>query len=88
MEAYKKGHTLRKRARANVWEIKIEWSKDELCKLTDELTKEIQEIRRSWVPTQNKDKDKEKEKEKVKDKDKKGKGRWMKKGDGVNKVTC
>ena len=44
-----------------------------------ELAKEIQEIKRSWTPKQDKDKDK--------DNDKKGKGRWKKKGD-VNEVAA
>ena len=52
---------------ANVSETKVEVSKDELSELKDKLAKEIQEIKRSSVPKQDKDKDKEK--------DKKGKGR-------------
>ena len=44
-----------------------------------ELAKEIQEIKRSWTPKQEKDKDK--------DKDKTGKGRWKKKGD-INGVAA
>ena len=52
-EAYKKVHGLKKRAPAGIWETKVEVSKDDLSKLMSvgtELAKEIQEIKRNWVP--------------------------------------
>ena len=63
-EAYKKVHRLKKRTPASVREAKVEVTKDELSKLMSvgtELAKEIQEIKRAWVPkSDNKNKDKEK----------------------------
>ena len=63
-EAYKKVHGSKKRAPASVREAKVEITKDELSKLVSvgtELAKEIQEIRRAWVPkADDKNKDKEK----------------------------
>ena len=75
-EAYKKAHGSKKRAPAGIREAKMEVDKDELAKLMSsvgtELAKEIQEIKRNWVPRsinknkennqndQNKDKDKNK----------------------------
>ena len=51
-----------KRAPAGIREAKVEMDKDELSKLMSqgtELAKEIQEIKRNWVPrSDNKDKDK------------------------------
>ena len=86
-EAYKKVHGLRKRAPAGIRETNVEVSKDELSKLMSvgtELAKEIQEIKRNWVPRSD-DKNKEnKENDKDKDKDKNGKKGGKKKG--VNKV--
>ena len=82
-EAYKKVHGLKKRAPAGIRETKVEVTKDELSKLMSvgtELAKEIQEIKRSWVPKAD-DKNKEnKENDKNKDKDKKGKKGGKKKG--------
>ena len=52
-EAYKKVHRSKKRAPAGIRETKVEVSKDELSKLMSvgtELAKEIQEIKRSWLP--------------------------------------
>ena len=52
-EAYKKVHGLKKRAPAGIWETKVEVTKDELSKLMSvgtEFAKEIQEIKRSWLP--------------------------------------
>ena len=64
-------------------ETKVEVDKDELSKLMSvgtELAKEIQEIKRNWVPRSG-DKNKEsKEKDKNEDKDKKGRKRGKKKG--------
>ena len=75
-EAYKKVHGSKKRAPAGIRETKVEVTKDKLSKLMSvgtELAKEIQEIKRSWVPKSD-DKNKEnKENDKNKDKDKKGK---------------
>ena len=88
-EAYKKVHGLKKRAPAGIRETKVEVTKDELSKLMSvgtELAKEIQEIKRSWVPKSD-DKNKEnKENDKNKDKDKKGKKGGKKKG--VNEVDA
>ena len=67
-EAYKKVHGSKKRAPVGIWENKVEVTRDELSKLMSvgtELAKEIQEIKRSWVPKsddKNKDKDKKGEK--------------------------
>ena len=77
-EAYKKAHGSTKRATAKVRETTVE---KELSKMRTKLAKEIQEIKRSWTPKQDKDKDKDKEK------DKKGKGRCKNKGD-VNEVAA
>ena len=52
-EAYKKVHGLKKRASASVREAKVKVTKDELSRLMSvgtELAKEIQEIKRAWVP--------------------------------------
>ena len=61
-EAYKKAHGSKKRAPAGIREAKVEVDKDELSKLMSqgtELAKEIQEIKRNWVPrSDNKDKGK------------------------------
>ena len=66
-EAYKNVHGSKKRAPAGIRETKVEVTKDELSKLMSvgtELAKEIQEIKRSWVPKSD---------DKNRDKDKKGK---------------
>ena len=63
-----------------VWETKVEVSKDELSKLMSvgtKLGKEIQEIKRSWVPKWD---------DKNKDKDKKGRKGGKKKS--VNEVDA
>ena len=60
-------HGSKKRAPVGIWENKVEVTKDELSKLMSvgtELAKEIQEIKKSWVPKSD---------DKNKDKDKKGK---------------
>ena len=52
-EAYKKAHALKKRAPAGIRETKAEVDKDKLSMLMSvgtELAKEIQEIKRNWVP--------------------------------------
>ena len=70
-ETYKKVHGSKKRAPVAFRETKVEVTKDDLSKLMSvgtELAKEIQEIKRYWVP---KSEDKNKE-NKEKDKDKKG----------------
>ena len=56
-EAYKKAHRSTKRASPKVCETTVE---EELSKMRTELAKEIQEIKRSWTPKQDKDKDKDK----------------------------
>ena len=88
-EAYKKVHRSKKRAPGGIRETKVEISKDELSKLMSvgtELAKEIQEIKKSWLPKSD-DKNKEnKENDKNKDKNKKGKKGGKKKG--VNEVDA
>ena len=82
IEGYKKAHGSKKRAPAGIWEAKVEVDKDELSKLMSvgtKLAKEIQEIKRNWVPRSD-----DKNKENDKDKDKKGRKRGKKKG--VNEV--
>ena len=79
-EAYKKVHWSKKRAPAVIWETKVEVTKDDFSKLMSvgtELAKEIQEIKRSWVPKSD---------DKNKDKDKKGKKGGKKKS--VNEVDA
>ena len=82
-DAYKKVHRSKKRAPAGIRETKAEVTKDELSKLMSEgteLAKEIQEIKKNWIPKSD-DKSKEnKENDKNKDKDKKGKKGGKKKG--------
>ena len=60
-EAYKKAHGSKKRAPAGIREAEVEVDKDELSKLMSqrtELAKEIQEIKRNWVPrSDNKNKE-------------------------------
>ena len=84
-EAYKEVHGSKKRARAGSRETKVEVTKDELSKLMSvgtEFAKEIQEMKKSWVPkSDNKNKEK-----KENDKDKKGKKGGKKKG--VNEVDA
>ena len=77
-EAYKKVHGSKKRAPAGIRETKVEVTKDELSKLMSvgtELAKEIQEIKKCWVPKSD-----------DKNKDKKGKKGGKKKG--VNEVDA
>ena len=79
-EAYRKVHGSKKRAPAGIRETKAEVTKDELTKLMSvgtELAKEIQEIKRSWVPRSD---------DKNKNKDKKGKKGGKKKS--VNEVDA
>ena len=73
-EAYKKVHGSKKRAPAGIRETKVEVTKDELSQLMSvgtELAKEIQEIKRNWVPKSD---------DKNKYKDKKGRRGGKKKG--------
>ena len=75
-------HGSKKRAPVGLRENKVEVTKDELSKLMSvgtELAKEIQEIKRSWVPKSD-------DKNKDKDKDKKGKKGGKKKS--VNEVDA
>ena len=88
-EAYKKVHGWKKRAPAGIRETKVEVSKDKLSKLMSvgtELAKEIQEIKRSWLPKSDNGNKENKENDKNKDKDKKGKKGGKKKG--VNEVDA
>ena len=89
-ETYKKAHGSKKRALAGIREAKVEVDRDELSKLVSqgtELAKEIQEIKRNWVPRlDNKNKEKN-QNDQNKDKDKnKGKKGGIKKG--VNEVDA
>ena len=73
-------HGSKKPIPASVREAKVQVTKDELCKLMSvgtELAKEIQEIKRAWVP---------KSEHKSKDKEKKGKKGGKKKD--VNEVDA
>ena len=86
-EAYKKVHGSKKRAPAGIRETKVEVDKDELSKLMlvgTELAKEIQEIKRNWVPRSDNKNKENKENDQNKDSDKKGRKRGKKKG--VNEV--
>ena len=83
-EAYKKAHGSKRRAPAGIRDAKVAVDNDELPKLMSvgtELAKEIQEIKRNWVPRSD-----DKNKENDKDKDKKGRKRGKKKG--VNEVDA
>ena len=88
-EAYKKVHGSKKRAPAGIREAKVEVDRDELSKLMSvgtELAKEIQKIKRNWVPESD---DKNKENvgnDKNKDKHKNSKKGGKKKG--VNGVDA
>ena len=73
-------HGSKKRAPGGIRETKVEVTKDELSKLISvgtKLAKEIQEIKKSWVPKSD---------DKNKDKDKKGKKGGRKKS--VNEVDA
>ena len=88
-EAYKKAHGSKTRAAAGIREAKVEVDKDELSKLMSvgtELAKEIQEIKRNWVPRWDNKNKENKENDQNKDKDKKPRNRGGKKG--VNKVDA
>ena len=86
-EAYKKAHGSKKRAPTGIREAKVDVDKDELSKLMSvgtELAKEIEEIKRNWVPRlDNKNKE---NKENDQNKDKKPSNRGRKKG--VNEVDA
>ena len=78
--ATRKVHGSKKRTPASVREAKVDVPKDELFKLMSvgtELAKEIQEIKRAWVPKSD---------DKNKDKEKKGKKGGEKKG--INEVDA
>ena len=82
-------HRLKKRAPAGIRETKVEVDKEELFKLMSveiELAKEIQEIKRNWVPRSGNKNKENKENDKNKDMDKKGKKGGKKKG--VNEVDA
>ena len=88
-EAYKRVHGSKKRAPPGLQETKVEVDKDELSNLMSvgtELAKEIQEIRRNWIPRSDDKNNKNKENDKNKDKDKKGRKGGKKKG--VNEVDA
>ena len=88
-EAYKKVHGSKKHASAGIRDTKVEVDKDELSKLMSvgtELAKQIQEIKRNWVPRSDNKNKENKGNDKNKDKDKKGKKGGKKKG--VNEVDA
>ena len=88
-EAYKKAHGSKKRAPAGIREAKVEVDKDELSKLMSlgtELAKEMQEIKRNWVPRSDNKNKENNENYKNKDKDRKPRNRGRKKG--VNEVDA
>ena len=88
-EAYKKAHGSKKRAPAGIREAKVEVDKDELAKLMSsvgtELAKEIQEIKRNWVPRSD-----NKNKENNQNDQNKDKNKTTRKGrkKGVNEVDA
>ena len=88
--ACKKAHGSKKRAPAGIREAKVEVDKDELAKLMSsvgtELAKEIQEIKRNWVPRSDNKDEENNQNDQNKDKDKKGKKGGRKKG--VNGVDA
>ena len=87
-EAYKKAHGSKKRAAAGIREAKVEVDKDELSKLMSvgtELAKEIQEIKRNWVPRSDNKNKENNQNDQNKDKDKKPRNRRKK---GVNEVDA
>ena len=88
-EAYKKAHGSKKRAPAGIREAKVEVDRDEISKLVlqgTELAKEIQEIKRNWVPRSDNKNKENNQNDQNKDKDKKGKKGGRKKG--VNEVDA
>ena len=89
-EAYKKAHGSKKRAPAGIREAKVKVDRDELSKLVSqgtELAKEIQEIKRNWVPRSDNKNKENNQNDQNKDKDKnKGKKGGRKKG--VNEVDA
>ena len=89
-EAYKKAHGSKKRAPAGIREAKVEVDKDELAKLMSsvgtELAKEIQQIKRNWVPRSDNKNKENNQIDQNKDKDKKDKKGGRKKG--VNEVDA
>ena len=88
-EAYKKAHESKKRAPAGIREAKVGVDKDELFKLMSlgtELAKEIQEIKRNWVPRSDNKTKENKENDQNKDKDEKPRNRGRK--EGVNEVDA
>ena len=87
-KAYKKAHGSKKRAPAGIREAKVEVDKDELSELMSqgtELAKEIQEIKRNWVPRSDNKNRENNQNDQNKGKDKKTR-RGRKKG--VNEVDA
>ena len=83
-------HGSKKRAPAGIREAKVEVDRDELSKVVSqgtELAKEIQEIKRNWVPRSDNKNKENNQNDQNKDKDKnKGKKGGRKKG--VNEVDA
>ena len=89
-EAYKKAHGSKKRAPAGIREAKVEVDRDELSKLVSqgtELAKEIQEIKRNWVPRSDNKNKENNQNNQNKDKDKKP-TRSERRKKGVNEVDA
>ena len=89
-EAYKRAHGSRKRAPAGIREAKVEVDRDELSKLVSqgtELAKEIQEIKRNWVPRSDNKNKENNQNNQNKDKDKKP-TRSERRKKGVNEVDA
>ena len=91
-EAYKKAHGSKKRAPAGIREAKVEVDKDELAKLMSsvgtELAKEIQEIKRNWVPRSDNKNKENNQNDQNKDKNKTTRKEKRERKKGVNEVDA
>ena len=90
-EAYKKAHGSKKRAPAGIREAKVEVDRDELSKLVSqgtELAKEIQEIKRNWVPRSDNKNKENNQNDQNKDKNKTTRKERRERKKGVNKVDA
>ena len=91
-EAYKKVHGSKKRAPAGIREAKVEVDKDELAKLMSsvgtELAKEIQEIKRNWVPRSDNKNKENNQNDQNKDKNKTTRKEKRERKKGVNEVDA
>ena len=90
-EAYKKAHGSKKRAPAGIREAKVEVDRDELSKLVSqgtELAKEIQEIKRNWVPRSDNKNKENNQNDQNKDKNKTTRKERRERKKGVNEVDA